>query len=193
MGWPVLTPPTGDVHGRLSYSGGADEAGAEPVVIYLDPLDRRNRPSQLAEIATIRQRDGAFSPLFLVVVVGQKIRFRLDDGIYHRIFSYSKPNVFDLAVGARDEPRTLQLLHPGVVNYYCSLHPRERGTIVVAPSPFFDVVHPPDSFEIRSVPSGRYRLRTLSEAFGSVTKLINVQSSNPTPIDILIERDQTVE
>jgi plastocyanin len=135
----------------------------------------------------IRRRDQRFSPSFVVVTAGQSVRFNNEDEIYHRIFSYSESNRFDLGILRRGSSKTVTLEHPGAVRFYCSLHPGERGTIFVAPSPYFDTIYPPDTYEIRGVPPGRYRLRTWTETMPGVARLVAVHGGKSTPIELSID------
>jgi hypothetical protein len=71
-----------------------------------------------------------------------------------------------------------------VVRFYCSLHPWESGVILVTPSRYFDTSGASGRYEIRDVPSGRYRLRTWSEPLASVERIVVVTAGESTAIDI---------
>ena len=88
-----------------------------------------------AKRATIRQRNAYFAPDFLAIAVGQSVDMPNDDAIFHNVFSFSKPNDFDLGLYPAGESRHVTFEHAGVVKIYCSIHETMSGTIFVSPSP----------------------------------------------------------
>jgi plastocyanin len=157
------------------------------MVVYLERLDGRGQGWTPNQVAMVRQRsDNSFTP-FLVVTVGQTVQFPKKDEIYHRIFSYSQHNAFDLGVIRQGGSKAITFEHPGVVRFYCSLHPWEGGIIFVAPSPYFDILELPGTYEIQHVPPGRYRLRTWSETLPSVEKTVTIRGGSSTSIGISID------
>jgi plastocyanin len=181
-------PETGDVHGRL-LPGGPDHELAEGdrVVVYLDRLDQEMPVPVPNQEAEVRLHKNEFSPSFLVTGIDQLVRFPNEDEIYHRIFSYSERNAFDLGVMQGGDSKGITFEHPGVVRFYCSLHPSEGGTIFVAPSRHFDTVQAPRTYEIRDVRPGRYRLRTWGEAIPHWAKIVTVRGGVSTLVEIPIE------
>jgi len=164
LAWPG-TPPRGEIHGKILGSPTERESGeAEPprVVIYLEPIGSGGGSGTRGS-ATIRQRERRFSPAFLVVPAGESVIFVNEDEIFHRIFSYSEPNAFDLQTLTRGESGEVTLASPGAVRFYCGLHPAESGTIFVTPSPYFATADARGDYQIAGVPPGQYRLHTWSE------------------------------
>jgi plastocyanin len=180
-------PPTGEVHGRVSVPGGdVPLAELSPIVVYLDPVeaDEDDRPPE--EAVTIGQRGGAFWPSFFAMAAGQTVAFHNGEQIYHRIFSYSEPNTFDLGAEPQGEASSVTLLHPGVVHVYCSLHPWEAWAIFVSPSRYFATVGPSGRYEIRGVPPGRYRILTWAERVPSVARAVTVRAGQSVSVDVAI-------
>lgn len=155
-----------------------------PVVVYLTPLDAAPRAHVLPKLATIRRQGKTFVPSFLVLAPEQKLRFADDEGLHHRVFSYSESNPFDLEVPAQGYPRLIQFRNPGVVRFYCSLHEAESGVIFVSPSPYFDTVRASGEYEISSVPPGRYELRTWSEVIPNVSQNITIRPRRSASVKI---------
>ena len=132
----------GELRGRVSLGvAGVPLAAVAPVVVYLEALDGARSRAPPRAPARMRQRDARFSPPFLVVAAGQSVEMANDDAIYHNVFSYSRPNDFDLGLYPAGESRKLVLRHPGVVKLYCSIHESMNATILVAPTRWFDVVN----------------------------------------------------
>jgi hypothetical protein len=124
----------------------------------------------------LRPSDRGFAPAVLAVAAGQSVRIANDAAIYHRIFSYSESNPFDLGVVRRGDARSVAFRNPGVVRIYCSLHPSERAIVFVAPSPYFATFRPPERYEIQGVPPGRYRLRAFGESVDAEVRAVTVRS-----------------
>jgi plastocyanin len=115
------------------------------------------------ERLAIHQRNARFAPDFLPIAVGQTVEMPNDDAIFHNVFSFSKPNDFDLGMYPAGEKRRVTFSHPGVVKIYCSIHESMSGTIFVSPSPWFAVASAQGDFLISGAPPGRYTLRVWNE------------------------------
>lgn len=179
---PLGVASTGVVQGHLSFRGAP--AAPEPVVVYLERLDSRRTAEAPRAAATLRPKDAR---TLLAVAPGQAVRFPASDGLHHRLFSYSEPNAFEVEVDGTAEGGEVVLRHPGVVRVYCSLHPWEHGVIFVAPTPYFDTVHPPADYEIRGVPPGRYELRSWGEATPSVAEIVRIRAGGSASIELAID------
>ncbi|MGI9592011.1 MAG: cupredoxin domain-containing protein [Myxococcota bacterium] len=149
LGLACATPPwlpgaAGSVEGRVLQAEGA--RGGEWVVVYLDGPELADAPAETGDRvgpALLRSRAGDLLPPVLAVSAGQPIALRSADGLHHRFFSSSRPQGFEPVDVPGGESRQLSLEQPGVVRVYCSLHPREEGTIVVAPSRHFSALKAP--------------------------------------------------
>jgi plastocyanin len=166
VGLVALAPAraqTGSVEGRVTIGvAGLDPGSLGELVVFLESEGRRSPPERAARRARIHQRDATFEPPFLVVVAGDTVEMPNDDLIFHNVFSYSKPNDFDLGVYPRGESRSVTFPHPGLVRIYCSIHESMSASIFVVPSPHWALARPDGSFAIRDVPPGRWRLRAWS-------------------------------
>lgn len=187
---PEPAPPAlGAIRGQLIDGKGAP---AQPVVVYLDPLDEA---ADLAsgEAPTIHQRGGRFSPDFLAVAAGASVRFSNEDEIYHNVFSSSEPNAFDLGLLEQGDSRSVTLSHPGVVRLYSSLHEAIHAVIFVAPSPYFTTLRGSGSFEIRNVPAGSYRLGTWSERAPSLRRDVRIRPGESLAVELRMEESGAPE
>ncbi len=161
-------------------------------MVYARPLDsQRARPSRIS--AAIRGRAGRFEPGFAVVAAGQAVRFENDDEIYHRIFSYSEPNAFDLGTLEAGKSRVVRFEEPGLVRFYCAMHQDEAGVVYVTPSAHFATVEPGGSFEISGLPPGRYALETWSESLPDARLEVTVRAGSATSVEIPIEARRGTE
>ena len=171
-----------ELHGQVSLSvPGVPLAAVAPIVVYLEPLDGSpagNSPPP--RTARMRQRDARFSPPFLVVAAGTSVEMANDDAIYHNVFSYSRPNDFDLGLYPAGETRTLVLRHPGVVKLYCSIHESMNATVLVTPTRWFDVVDAKGGYAITGIRPGRYRAVMWAERLPAAAQEIEI-GAGPAP------------
>jgi len=154
------------------------------MLVYLEPLDPAGVAKTRPRSALLRLGEQGLTPPVLAVASGGSIRLENATGIYHRLFSTSESNPFDLGVLRRAEARSVDLATPGVVRIYCSLHPSERAVVFVVPSPHFATFRPPASYEIRDVPAGRYRLHAWSESAPAPTRTVTVLSGSAVSAEI---------
>jgi plastocyanin len=188
---PLRAESTGSLRGRVALEiEGVRLDQVRPVVVYLEPAGASPGATAAVERATVHQRNARFSPGFLVVSVGQTVDMPNDDEIYHNVFSFSRPNAFDLGLYASGESRQLVFRHPGVVNLYCSIHESMNGTIFVAPTPWFDEVSSSGHFEIAGVPPGRYRVRTWSERLPETETAVAIRPGESIPLELPIGAGQ---
>ena len=176
-----------EVSGRVSLGvDGLSLDAVAPVVVYLEALGATHPGVPPRAVRRMRQRDAHFSPPFLVVAAGQPVEMANDDAIYHNVFSYSRPNDFDLGLYPAGESRTLVLRHPGIVKIYCSIHESMNATILVAPTPWFDVVGAGGDYALRGVPPGRYRAVVWSERLPRSTRELEVKARGRQSLDWVI-------
>jgi plastocyanin len=177
----------GALSGRVSVGvANVALAAVAPVVVYLEPLEAQPAVAPPRAVARMRQKDAHFSPSFLVVAAGQSVEMANDDAIYHNVFSYSRPNDFDLGLYPAGESRKLALKHPGVVKLYCSIHESMNATILVAPSRWFDVVNAKGGYPLTGIPAGRYRAVVWTERLPATTRVIEIGDGKPRALDWVI-------
>jgi len=179
---------TGELRGRVSLGvANVALAAVAPLVVYLEALDAPSGAGAPPRaVQRMRQRDAHFSPAFLVVVAGQSVEMANDDAIYHNVFSYSRPNDFDLGLYPAGESRKLALRHPGVVKLYCSIHESMNATILVAPTRWFDVVSAKGGYALTGIPAGRYRAVVWAERLPATARVIEIGAGERRDLDWVI-------
>jgi plastocyanin len=163
------------VRGRVRLAvEGVRIADVGPIVAYLDALEGRLAYAVPADVPEIHQKNARFVPPFLAVAAGQTVALVNDDAITHNVFSYSKPNDFDLGLYPRGESRMRTFREPGVVRLYCSIHKTMNAVVFVAPSPYFAAADASGAFELGGVPPGRYRLKVWNAMLPAAEQPIEV-------------------
>ena len=126
-------------------------------VVYLEgdfrsqPINNPKTPAQMA------QKNIAFAPDLLPVLVGTAVDFPNMDDTYHTVFSYSKTKRFDLGRYRKEEkPTTVVFDKPGAVTIHCEIHERMRGTILVLETPHFQKTDTAGRYRLEHLPAGKY-------------------------------------
>jgi plastocyanin len=128
-------------------------------VVYLegDFKGQGNVPKSPAQVA---QKNVAFAPDLLPVLVGTAVEFPNMDETYHNVFSYSKFKRFDLGRYRKDEkPSVVVFDKPGAVTIHCEIHERMRGTILVLETPHFIKTDTTGKYRLEHLPPGNYVLK----------------------------------
>jgi len=155
-----------------------------PTVVFLDGVSGPLSFEPPRGRIRMHQKNAQFEPRFLAVPAGQTLEMPNDDAIFHNVFSFSKPNDFDLGLYPAGESRSVRFAHPGVVNIYCSIHESMTATVFVAPSPWLAVAKPTGEFELRGVPPGRYRLRVWNERLPEAGQIVEVTAGATRRVDV---------
>jgi len=144
---------------RYQVKAGAPVAQPEPpaAVVFLEGsfVLATNPPA-----AQMVQKGLQFTPALLPVQRGTRVAFPNKDGLYHNVFSYSKPKRFDLGRYLTEEPAPSQVFdQPGVVKLYCEIHEHMRATILVLDTPHFGRTGTNGSFRLEGLPAGKFKLK----------------------------------
>jgi plastocyanin len=175
--------PPASVSGRISIGvAGVALADAGPIVVYLEAV-AAPAPKAPAGVE-IHQHLARFEPGFTVVPVGAPVRMPNDDTIFHNVFSYSKPNDFDLGMYGAGVARTIRFEQPGLVRIYCSIHERMNGLIFVTPSSLFATPAESGDYRIAGVPPGRYQLRVWSERLPVWTRDLELRAGQAADVEV---------
>ena len=182
---PAAAQETAGVAGRVTLAvEGVRLADLGQTVVFVDDGESGAVP---AKRATIRQRNAYFAPDFLAIAVGQSVDMPNDDAIFHNVFSFSKPNDFDLGLYPAGQSRQVTFKHAGVVKIYCSIHESMSGTIFVSPSPWFAVAKANGDFEINGIPPGKHTLRVWNEKLPEATRSVTLDPGKRERVEIQLE------
>jgi len=157
------------------------------VVVYLDPLEEpRTEAPQPSIVAPVRT--GVYSAHVLAAARHQPVEFVVEDKILHKLFSYDEENAFELETSDGAQPSRVVFERPGLVHFYCSLHPAEGGRILVTPGPHFAYAGEGGRFRIANVPAGPYRLKTWSARTLPTERVVRLPlEEEEAPLEILLE------
>ena len=129
-------------------------------VVYLEGSFASQSANAQRSPLKMAQKDIAFAPDLLPVLVGTSVDFPNMDDTYHNVFSYSKTKRFDLGRFRKDEkPTTIVFDKPGVVVIHCEIHERMRGTVLVLETPYFVKTDTAGRYRLDHLPAGKYQLK----------------------------------
>jgi len=160
--------------------GGRVPAGA---VVYLEAQVQppRTAPPHMV----MDQKDLAFVPGILPVVVGTVVDFRNSDDVEHNVFSPSDPvKRFDLGTYRRGESRSVVFDRVGEVLVLCNIHMEMAASILVLRDPFFARAGADGHYRIDGVPAGAYTLRVWRDGWLGHTQTVDVTETQSVTVDV---------
>jgi plastocyanin len=145
----------GSIKGTVKLAKASE---AEHTVVYLENVPEGSFGGA-ARPAKLSQRGANFTPAVLPVVRGTQVDMSNDDWVSHNAFSKSTAKAFDLGIYAQDARKVVTFEKVGVVDVFCSIHPRMNAVVLVLQNPFFAKPTRDGSFSLDNVPPGTYQLR----------------------------------
>jgi plastocyanin len=144
--------------GALRVSVVNDES--EPVsqaVVYARPLGAV-APAPARQRVMIDQVDKEFVPELTVVYQGAEISFPNNDNIRHHVYSFSRPNAFEIPLYADQAAPPVTFASPGVVALGCNVHDWMSAYVFVADTPYYSVTTVDGSATLDALPAGDYEV-----------------------------------
>jgi plastocyanin len=163
----------GTVTGTVKV-GNASEAERTLVYVERVPDGSFTTPGAPAKLS---QRGSMFKPGLLPVVKGTQVDMTNDDWVAHSVFSKSEPKPFDLGLYAQDARKVVTFDKPGVVQVFCSIHPRMNAVVLVLQNPFFAKPARDGGFVLSGVPAGTYQLKLFRQGTPSQAQSVTVPAT----------------
>lgn len=108
-------------------------------------------------LASIDQRDRRFAPDIIAVQTGTAVEFPNSDDVRHHVYSFSRPNDFQIKLYHGVPGETVRFEHAGIVTLGCNIHDGMVGHIAVVDTPFLAVTGE-DGHARLDVPAGDHPL-----------------------------------
>jgi plastocyanin len=169
-----------DIKGKVSVQG---IKSAENIAVYVDAIpDKKFDPPK--DHIMVDQRKMAFIPHVVVVEQGTTVEFLNSDSVGHNVYwpsiSGNKKLTHNLGTWPKGEKKPFQFNDLGVAALLCNVHPEMSGYVVVVPTPYFAVTDKDGNFEIKSIPAGKYTLKTWSEDGKPATQVVDASAATAT-------------
>ncbi|WP_158789163.1 hypothetical protein [Granulicella sp. L46] len=141
---------------------------AVPAVAWLEPLAGTIVPPFVQhETYTLTQKNRMFLPHLQVIPIGAVVQFPNADPFFHNVFSLYDGKRFDLGLYEAGSSKSVTFSRAGVSYIFCNIHPEMSAVVLALPTPLFAMADPQDSFELRNVPPGDYKLHLWIEGLPS--------------------------
>lgn len=95
-------------------------------------FDGKYGPKRSDQTVIMDQVDRQFKPRVLAIRSGQRVAFPNSDQIRHHVYSFSKPNHFEIKLYSGEEVDPVPFDHAGIVVVGCNIHDQMRGYIYVS-------------------------------------------------------------
>ena len=133
-------------------------------VVYLEGDFGPVKTANAREPAVMAQKNMAFAPDLLAVLVGGAVVFPNLDDMYHNVFSFSKAKRFDLGRYRKAEKAVPVVFDkPGVVTIHCEIHPAMRAAVLVLATPYFVKTDTAGRYRLEHLPAGRHTLKAWAD------------------------------
>ena len=176
----VATDPSlaGTVTGTVKVASAAE---AERTLVYIEtvPAGRFSVPKEASRLS---QKGSTFRPALLAVVKGTQVDMTNDDWVAHNVFSKSEPKPFDLGLYAQDTQKLVTFDKTGVVQVFCSIHPRMNAVVVVLQNPFFTKPGRDGRFALSGVPAGTHQLKLFRQGTPPQTRPVTVPATGSVEV-----------
>ena len=173
---------SGVVTGRVIGTGPEHAAG----VVYLEPLTHAEATE--TEAPARHRLSALLNTRFAIVRAGLSLKLENDTPVFHRIFSRSAPNAFELESLKSGSSVSLPVLERGEIHLYCSLHPSEDAILLALSSPWAALVDTSGSFRIEGVREGTYRVIAWDDGAVRASATIHVRRGAALAIDLPLRR-----
>ncbi len=174
----VLCPAVGfadGIEGRVTVARARDH---RDVVIYLAKIPGKTFTPP-ATVVTVDQRNLAFQPHVVPVLVGTRVAFPNSDEVRHNVFSPTRGDNFDLGSYPLGTSRSRTFDAPGVITLLCNVHAEMSAYVIVTETPYFAVSDKDGHFQIPDVPPGQYEVIAWHERAKSVRATVVVSAGKP--------------
>jgi hypothetical protein len=130
-----------------------------PAVIWLEPLaGTPTLPFLPHGHYTLLQKNRTFIPHLQIIPVGTVVQFPNADPFFHNVFSLFDGKRFDLGLYEAGQSKSVTFSREGVSYIFCNIHPEMSAVVLALSTPLYAVADANDSFVIRNIPSGDYKM-----------------------------------
>lgn len=170
--------------GALGPAGQRARPDRRRSVVYLEVAPQGAFEEHPRAPAVLDQRDEAFLPYVLPVMVGTTVDFPNHDRTYHNVFSLSKTRRFDLGRYPRGSSKAVRFDRPGVVRVFCDIHSHMSAFILVFSHPYFAATDAEGRWRIERVPAGEYTLAVWTDGRARASRRVVVPAQAEAAVDV---------
>jgi plastocyanin len=172
-----LTAAAEPVYLKVVDSTGAPVPDA---IVYLDDGGPSSPATEARSV--VDQIDEKFVPQLTVIQTGTIVEFPNSDSVSHHVYSFARPNSFELPLYKGQLTPEVRFDHPGIVTLGCNIHDTMLGYIVVVDSAHFGITDADGAVTISGVSSGFNRFFVWSQ---------RLDPARPLQVDLNTDRSDT--
>jgi 3',5'-cyclic-AMP phosphodiesterase len=124
---PIKNVPPEKLRSMLGYTTVNYVQGKQALAVIDSTL--AGNPPDIAADPTVTIDNFTFTPKTLTIQRGEKVTWTNKDDVPHKVVSVDKK--FSSKALDTDQQYSFTFTEPGTYNYFCSIHPRMTGTIIV--------------------------------------------------------------
>ena len=173
----------------LACAAWCASSAASAATLSVHVVDERGRPLEDAVVsvlagepraappgttATIDQVDRRFAPDVVAIQTGTSVSFPNGDDVRHHVYSFSKPNDFQIKLYHGEPGETVRFEHAGLVTLGCNIHDGMVGHIAVVDTPLHAVTGAGGRADVAGVPAGSHALSVWHPDTGAVETVVDV-------------------
>jgi plastocyanin len=176
----------GGITGKVKAKGVKNSGDA---VIYIDKIAGKTYATP-KEHARMDQKNLAFVPHVLPVIIGTTVDFINSDDVLHNVFSPDKcADKFNLGSWPKGQSKSYTFKEPGCVStLLCNVHPEMEGYVLVVETPYYAVSSKDGSYTIKDVPPGKYTLKIWHEKLKGQDVPVEVPDKGNVTVDFEIHK-----
>ena len=171
---------------RYKFAEKVDYDRLTDFVIYVDEPLANVTPAGTTPVAVTTQKNAIFDPHVLPIAVGTAVKWPNLDDIYHNVFSMSDAKEFNLGLYHQEKEPVVTFDKVGRVDVFCAIHSQMHCIILVVPNPFFAKADANQTFVIKDVPAGTYKLRAWHERLPSQVREVVVPAQGEVRVDFTL-------
>jgi len=176
--------------------GELENSDIETTLIYIAPLKNNQKFSISKLVPKMEQKDKAFIPLVMPILVNSTVEFNNLDPYMHNVFSTSETKSFDLGLyKLGDKGKKIKFDKKGIVNIYCNIHEQMLGFIVVLDNPYFSMANKNGeySLNLEKIPPGKIRVVAWHRFSGQQIQEVDLKSNEIKNINFELTKNENVD
>jgi plastocyanin len=184
--WGVQSGFAGTIKGKVTARGVRDNANA---VVYIEKIPDKTFPVPKKH-AEFDQKNLAFHPHILPILIGTTVDFLNSDDVLHNVFSPDKcAGSFNLGTWPKGQIRSYTFTQPDCrAVILCNVHPEMGAWVLVLETPYFAVSTKEGNYEIDDVPPGKYSLAIWHEKLKGEPVTVEVPEKGEVTQNFIVKR-----
>ena len=174
----------GEIRGRVEIAARAltspesiekSSSTENAILVLLEPTTAKFSFGSPWQVQKVAIRTSRHSSGIKLVTADQPIRIQNLDSVHHELFTTNTDDPLRVQLAGNSESEVFRLVNPGLIRFYCVLHPDENYTFISrSSSTYHAFVDSGMRFRIPDVRPGRYRVRAASALDWGESEMVEI-------------------